>query len=246
MATTALEIITEALTEIGVYSVGEGISAADSQTALKRLRFQLDAWDADRLTINVTNRVTSTIVSGDNTMTIGDGGDIDTTRPVWIDQINYLIPGSSPSVEVPMAQMNDGAYQTLSIKSQSSSLPTQWYYNPTYPLGTLFFWPTVSQNVSIALYLPQPERDAMTLTLASTLTGPPGYREGFMYQLALRLCGPFGKPIPPALPEMASQAYARLKRPNTEPPLLGVDAALVPTTGGGYNILSDTQTGYTR
>jgi hypothetical protein len=51
-------------------------------------------------------------------------------------------------------------------------------------------------------------------------------------------------PVPPLLPGLAAEAYAKIKRANMQPGLLGVDAALVPTSGGAYNILNDTNTGY--
>jgi hypothetical protein len=241
MATAARAIIQQALATIGAYTPGEEIQPADSDIGLIWLQNQLDAFAADRLWLNVQTRVTATIPSGTTQMTIGTGGDINTTRPVFITGINYLIPGANPPVETPMGRMDDDSYMNLSIKTLSSSLPTQFYYNETFPLGTLNFWPQVSQNVSIALYIPQQTISATTLD--SVVQGPPGYMEAFIYQLALRLTLPFGKQVPPLLPEAASQALARAKRQNMQPGLLGVDAALVPMNGAGYNILNDTHTG---
>jgi hypothetical protein len=79
------------------------------------------------------------------------------------------------------------------------------------------------------------------VSLNDELLGPPGYQEAFLYQLALRLCRPFGKPIPPELQAQAHGAFLTMKRPNVEPALLGVDAALTVGTTGGYNVLSDQQ-----
>ena len=240
MSNTALGVITQALVAIGAYAQGESVSAADSQMALTWFQNQLDAFNADRLYLNVQTRVVHTLVSGTTQRSIGIGGDINTERPVFITGINYIIPASNPPVETPMGRMDDDSYMNLSIKTLPSSLPTEFYYNETFPLGTLNFWPAVTQNVDIAIYSPQPSISATSLQ--STIQGPPGYMEAFIFQLALRLSVPFAKQPNPLLVEMASQALARAKRPQLIPALMGVDAALYPMGGGGYNILNDTTT----
>jgi hypothetical protein len=93
------------------------------------------------------------------------------------------------------------------------------------------------------LYLPRGIDIPAALT--TSVIGPQGYAEAFMYQLALRLCTPMARPIPQGLPDMAAAAYARMRRPNIEPGLLGVDSALVPSFGdsGAFNILTGTTAG---
>lgn len=237
MSNTALGVITQALVAIGAYAQGESVSAADSEMALTWFQNQIDAFNADRLYLNIHNRVLYTLPSGTTQRTIGVGGDINTDRPVFITGINYVIPASNPPVETPMGRMDDQSYMALSIKTLPSSLPTQFYYNETFPLGTLNFWPAVTQNVQIAIYYPS--NSVAATTLQSTIQGPPGYMEAFIFQLALRLSVPFAKTPNPLLVEMASQALARAKRPQLIPALMGVDAALVPMGGSGYNILND-------
>lgn len=239
---TARAIIQDALTEIGAYAAGETMSSADASLGLLRLTNQIDSWKADRLTLAVQTRVTYTIPAGINTVTIGPTGTIVTQRPVWISGINYINPGTNPEVETMLGPMDDDSYRVLTIKQQTSTLPQQFYYNPNDTNGTLFFWPTVTQNVGIALYLPQGVTDPTTLD--SILIGPPGYQEAFMYQLALRLMQPFARKATdcPNLSIMAANAFEAMKKPNVQPGLLGIDAALVPAFGAGYNVLSDTST----
>lgn len=238
---TARSLIADALTELNILGEGETASAALASFALQRLQYQVEAWQADRLAIAVTNRVTFTLASGDNTMTIGAGGDINTARPSWINAMNYIIPGSSPPVESPLGPMDDDSYANLSIKTLSSSLPTEFYYQNTTPLGTFFFWPTVTQDVDMAVYIPQ--GIAAPTTLDSVLVGAAGVNEAFLYQLAVRLAAPLGRTVSPSLQQMAAESFARYKRPNTQPGLLGVDQALVSSYGGGYNILTDNTSG---
>src|SRR5678815_4787158 len=123
----------------------------------RRFQNQIDSWQADRLTLSLLNRTVYTLTSGTSSVTIGpSGADITAQRPVWVSQVNYIIPGTSPAVETPMAPLNEDQYAAITIKGLSSSLPQQYFYqtNISAALGTFFFWPTVSQNVQIAIYAP--------------------------------------------------------------------------------------------
>lgn len=241
---TAQAIITDALTELGVLEPGETLTSDMAALGLLRFQNQLDAWQADRLTLSVQSRTTFTITSGTSSVTIGpSGADVTTQRPVWINSLTYIVPGSSPSVEVPIGLLDEDAYAALSIKSLSSALPMQAFYqtNITTTYGTLFLWPTVNQSVGLVLYAPQGVNTPSALT--TSVIGPPGYQEAFMYQLALRLCNPFGVAPTQILIDLAARAYATLKAQNVDPGILGVDAALVPGLGGGYNVLTDVMSG---
>lgn len=238
---TALTIITDAMVEIGAYAPGDTVSSVHQQLGLLRFQNQLDSWQADALTLNLQDRDTFLLTSGTSTFTIGPSGNLVTTRPVFVAGVNYLNPGSSPANEVPMAPMDSDQFMALSIKGLSSSLPQQYYYDAAMPNATMFIWPTVSQNVTLALYLDRGIDIPATIT--TSVTGPQGYAEAFMYQLALRLCGPMAKPTPPGLAEMAAAAFARMKRPNIDPGLMGIDQALAPTYAGAFNVLTGTFSG---
>jgi hypothetical protein len=185
-----------------------------------------------------------TLTSGTSTVTIGESGTptISAPRPTWFTRVTYTVVGSSPAVEVGMGEMDDDSYAAQSIKTLSNNYPTQYYYFSNTPNGTLFFWPTPSQNVTVTLYYQQ--NITVPVALTTDMIGPPGYQDAFMYQLAMRLCTPFARPMPEALPSLAAEAFAKMKRPNNIPGLLGVDQALAPTGGGAYNVLSDSVSGH--
>ncbi len=236
---TVRTIAADALMEIGALGQGETMAAADAALALLRIQTMIDAWAADRLTLSVQSQTEIAWPSATSFQTIGPGGNIDVQRPVWVSQMNYVIPGSSPAVETPMAPMNDDQYAQNTIKLLQSALPQQYYYQTsiTTVLGSLYIWPQPTQVVTLMLYAPQAV--GVPASLDSVLLGPPGYQQAFMYQLALRLCTPFSRPVPSLLPSMAAEAYALMKRQNVDPGLLGCDPALIPRGGGGYNVLSD-------
>ena len=85
---TAQAIITQAMIEIGATAPDETPTTAELTLGLVRLQNEIDAWNAERPTVYVTQRQTFTLTSGTNTVTIGTGGTVSVTRPVWINGIN--------------------------------------------------------------------------------------------------------------------------------------------------------------
>lgn len=242
MASTVQAIITDALAEIGAIGVNETPTAADLAIGLTRFQNQVDAWQAERLTLSFQSETSISWPSSTSTQTIGpSGGNITAQRPVWINQMNYVVPGTSPAVEVAMAPLTQDQYAAVTIKALASGLPQQYFYQTslTSVLGTIFLWPQPNQNLTIKLYADVGV--TVPTALSDTMYGPPGYAEAFMYQLAIRLLTPFGRKVSdiPMLPKLAAEAWGRMQRPNVDPGLRGVDPALVPTYPGGYNIYTD-------
>jgi hypothetical protein len=242
---TVRAIITDALLEIGALGPGETLDASLAAVGLLRFQNQLDAWQADRLDLAVLARAYFTLTSGTSTVTIGTGGSVTTTpatttAPMFLDHVTYVNPASSPEVEVPIGQMSRDDYEAITIKALPSALPTQCFYqrSNTTALGSLFFWPQVTQNVTIYLYSLQ--GTAVPASLSDTIIGPAGYADAFMYDLAVRLCPATGTTMPDGLPALRSLAMRRMQRPNVSPGTLGVDPAVTNQGGAGYNILSDT------
>ena len=232
-------IIRDAMIEIGVLYPEQTPSPDQTDLGLLRVQHMLDAWAASQLTLSRQLRTPFTMPSGTSEVTVGPGGTVNIARPDWVNALMYLNPGSTPAVEVPVGLMDADEYAALSIKQLPSALPTQAFYqtNLANAFGTLFVWPQVTQNVDMVLYTP--EAVGVPATLNTDLIGPSGYQEAFMYQLALRLCTPFGVAPPPLLPGMAARAWTTMTRPNIEPGLLSIDPALVPGAGSGYNVYSD-------
>ncbi len=233
-------LINGAMVEIGVLQPGETPAPEMANIGLVWVQRMIDAWAANRLTLSLQLRTVFTMPSGTSSIQIGTGAAVNIARPMYLDDVNYIIPGSSPAVEVPIGQMDQDAYASLSIKALQSALPLQSFYqtNMTDALATLFLWPQVTQDVEIVLYAPQAV--GVPASLATNLIGPPGYQDAFHYELSKRLCRPNGVAMPDGLAEQAAAAWTTMTRPNIQPSVLGIDAALVPHSGAGYNVLSDT------
>jgi hypothetical protein len=242
---TIRAIATDSLRELGVLAATEAMDASQGALALLRAQNMFDSWAAMRLTLSRQLRTQFTLTSGSSTATLGPGGTAVMVRPMFLNSASYIVPGSSPPVEAPegLALLDQDQYAALTIKTLSNALPTAVFYQVNLDgiLGTLTFWPVVAQNVDIVIYTP--EAVPIPLSLNTVLTGPSGYAEAFMYQLALRLVTPFGVRVEeqcPMLPEMAARAWDVLTKPNVRPGLLGMDPAVTqPTQRGGYNVYTD-------
>ena len=81
---TTKQIIEASLRTIGVIASGEEAKAHEINDALEAAKQMMDSWSNHGLMLYALTHETFSL-TGNRTLTIGDGGDIDTTRPVAIE-----------------------------------------------------------------------------------------------------------------------------------------------------------------
>jgi hypothetical protein len=236
----ALDIITDAMQEIGAIGAGETPNSNDAALGLSRLNLMMSSWSIQPMTIPVIRREVFDIVSNQSTYTIGPGADLDTTRPTMLTGAGLLLNNTSPVVEIPRGLLTDDGYRSIQVKTLTSPLFTNVYYNPTFSTdgwGTIFLWPTPTNAIN-QLVLYRPEQLSEFTDLATQYVLPPGCQEAMLYNLAMRMCKPFGRPVDDALSKMARTSLATFKRANTKMADLINDAAMLGSGAQqyGYNI----------
>lgn len=245
MATTQLSgqtVVTDALTLIGVYGVGQTLSASDANVSLRRLNAMISGLGIQSLAKLVVAREVFDIVANTSTYTIGPGADFNTARPVDIQNAALLLNTSSPAVEIPISIFTDQAYQALPIKTLTNTLFTGLYYQPTFRTtgwGTIILWPvpTTADN-DLVLYTQQSMVEFADLT--TQYYWPEGAEEMLGYNLALRLAPIYARPVADDVRRLASQSMATFKRANVRQADLRNDAALIGSHGRyGYDIQTD-------
>ena len=213
MAHTVRDIVTDALREIGVLAAGETPTAEDASGGLSTLNDLIDQWAAERLAIYTLTRTTWTIVSGTQNYTVGTGGTVNIVRPVYIDHVHFVDTSPDPDIEYQLTPLTDDAWSRVPIKTLTSPYPTCWYYNPTFPLGTLSLWPVpTSATLLGAAYAPQAVAEFTSLDTAVAL--PPGYRRMLVKNVAVCLCSGYERDPRPDLKEDAVESMAVVKRSN--------------------------------
>jgi hypothetical protein len=204
-------VITDALGELGVLAAGETAQAEDTTLGLKALNRLFDNWAAERLFIHYGTRSTWSIVASTNEYTVGSGGDIDIARPVFIDAIKML---DSNDQETHVGKLTERQYRDIVNKELTSTVATNYYYNPTYPLGTLTLFPIPTDSTYTGvLYAPTAVSQASSLT--ATVSLPPGYEDMIVTNLALRLASSYGVRVDPLLVRQAEKTKAIVQRANS-------------------------------
>lgn len=234
----ALDIITDALQEIGAIGAGETPNSTDAAVGLSRLNLLMGSWSIQPMTIPVIRRDVFDIVANTSTYTIGSGATFDTTRPSMLTGAALLLNSSSPVIEIPVALLTDDLYRAIALKTQTNTLFTALYYNATFTTsgwGTIILWP-VPDTADNDLVLYRPEQLSEFTDLATDYELPPGCQEAMLYNLAVRLCKPFGRPLDPELLRMARSTLATFKRANTKMSDLSNDATAIGSRRWGYDI----------
>jgi hypothetical protein len=227
---SVLDIITDAHIELGIASPGDVLTADDANFGLRTLARLQDQWAAERLTIYTITRTTKVLTASDGEYSVGSGGDINITRPVFIDAIHLIDTSVTPNVETPLTKLTEAEYRDIRAKAQTATQPDSWYYNPTFPTGTLYLFPIQTGSYSIALYAPTQLTE--NTALVTTVSLPPGYREMLVTNLAVRLAPSYRVPVSPDLRFQASHS----KGANIRPAKLTFADSPNVGDGGSYDI----------
>lgn len=226
---TALDVITGAFRKIGVYAQGETISAADGAAALDALNGFLDILSLQHFSVYNNIETTFSMAPGKSSYTVGIGGDVNVERPLRITRAYSRITTGSSPVDFPCDIWPIEQYADIGMKGQPGPWPKVLYYNTSFPLAQLIFWPVPNQVAEFHFWSDQV---LSTLSLAQQLNLPRGYYLYLQYALAELLAPDYGMPVPPDVRRMAADFRAALKslnaRPQQEAP---IDAAIVSTSG---------------
>lgn len=233
---TVLTVISDALKELGVLAAGEVATDAEATDAMGSLNQLLDQWAAERLSIYSIVRTLATLTASTASFTVGTGGNVNIARPVFIDHINYVDTSQDPDLELPLNKLTDDMWAGIPQKALTSTLPTSYFYNPTYPTGTLYPWPIpTSATLQWAVYAPTAVTQFTALTDAISL--PPGYWRMLVKNLALDLAPAYSKQVSPALVGEARDTVATVKRANKRLADLSFPAsALIQGAGQAWSI----------
>lgn len=227
MATeTILDLIKLALKKARVLGTGDILSNEDAQDALDTFNMMLDSWSLDGLFLYAAELQTFNL-TGAQSYTIGPGGDFSQTRPIKITSAYAQVGQISYPIEI---LDNANQYDSIWFKSLGNAWPSAVWYEQSYPLGKLHFWPASSATVNIRVVSALQQFPA----LATVVSLPPGYRKAIVDAGAVELSQSHNTEISPLVVQSATNAIARLKRANIRPVTRNVEASLMSSRCGGY------------
>lgn len=232
VSTTAQTICKDALIEIGYLSPGEDLGADDAIQALGKLNRLLDNWNAERAAVYNVAFTSYTLTPNLSPHTIGPTGTfVVAQRPVQIDGCNILLNSSTQLVKCPVRLRDDQWWLHQTVPNIQTTLPTDLYYSPDWPNGSLYLWPVPTIAYGIEL---ETRILLANVVLTTTITLPPGYRDAITLTLAEECARPFGRAMPADLPGQAAKARARVWANNDVTPRLATQDYGMPAgrTGG--------------
>ena len=133
-------LVDRSLRLIKVIGAGQSPTASESADALIALNSMLDSWKNDKLMAYAVSDVSKVMTVADASYTIGATGDINTARPVAIEDAYMTIDGKDYPVKV----CSDKDWFGITDKTVTGDLVECVWYNPTMPLGTINVYPVPS------------------------------------------------------------------------------------------------------
>lgn len=224
---TTLDLITEALTDLGVLADGESPSASQAQGALSKLNSMLDTWNAENLMVYGSVGNVFPLVPGQSTYTIGTGGNFNIPRPAKITAV-YLRTTAGPvsdRLDLPLWNLTNDEWEQWSLKGMTGSLPQAVWINTGMPLDQITFVPVPSDSTYSAVVW----TDGMlgNLTLYQNVLVPPGYYETIVANLVIRLA-PSYQPlqVTDITAQIASSGKKTIRANNLQVNILRIDPRL--------------------
>jgi hypothetical protein len=209
--TTGLEIITDALAEIGAHDLGQSVPAEDSALALRYLNRMVQSWSNVRLMIPVLTEINVSL-NGAASYTIGPTGAVVAARPIKIDEAI----ASDGTTDYPVDIYPRELWDAIPVKSSTGGPPAAIWYDAAPTNGRVYVYP-VSTGYTLKL---RARTVLASFTLAGSITLPDGYESALVYGLAKNVAGAFGRQVSADLNRKAAGAVSAIKRANSEAVLL--------------------------
>lgn len=243
-ATSVADICKAALLESGAIGVGQTPLAEDINDAWTRLQWMLQEWNRKRWLVFHLETMT-TVSTGATSYSIGPGGDFDTgtlPRPDRLEDGNFLrqLTQSQPNqIDYPLIllqSMED--YNKIALK-QLVSFPYYIYYDPGYPLGTVYAWPVPQASIYSLGILFKSQLPVSFSSASDEFVIPLEYLDAMVLNLAVRLRPKYGIRALPGdqLIGLAKDALNVLRGSNAQIARLHMPEDLA--RPGIYNIFSD-------
>jgi hypothetical protein len=207
--TSAVDLLTLALKDIGALGIGQSISAEDTADALATLNMMLGQWQAERLSVYhlIDTAVQAT---GALSYTVGPGGDFNAPRPIKIESAFVRLNNIDfPCMLIPSRE----DYNRIGIKTLSS-LPNAVYYDAAFSLGTVYFWPV--PNASYELHITTMDALPQFSTPGAQINLPAPYLAAIRYNLGVYLAPSYQLDPMRALVALAANAKRVVKRMNVQ------------------------------
>lgn len=153
-------------------------------------------------------------------------GDFKMVRPLRVTNAFTRLYTQGSGLDYPMEIVDQSRYVNIGYKAIQAPWPILLWYNPTMPLGTLFFYQNPSDSAQLFLYTDFILTNFADLTTEINL--PQGYTRALKRALARDLAPEYGSIWTPQQERLYKEAYDNIKALNAVPvPVANYDANLI-------------------
>lgn len=174
----------------------------------------------------VTMSVNAVASAGPQQISYTIPGDFKMTRPLRITNAFTRIYTQGSGLDYPIEIVDQARYTDIGFKAIQAPWPIMLWYNPTYPLGELYFYQSPSGSAELHLYTDQILTNLTALT--QQINMPQGYSRALKRLLARELAPEYGVAWSGQQEKLAKEAYDYIKGLNQVPtPTMRYDAELM-------------------
>jgi len=209
--TTALDLITDALFEIGAAEIGQALPSEDSTIGLRKLNQLLQRWSNKRFLFPVLTEFSVTL-TGAASYTLGPSGDVVGLRPLKINAASCIAGG----VEYPVTVRTRAEWDAIAVKDVTGGPVSEVWYEAANTNGRVYVYPKASG------YTLKLDAQALLTSFADLTTSldlPEGYESAIVLTLADDLASTYGKRTPDDVLRRGAGARRAIKALNYEPVL---------------------------
>jgi hypothetical protein len=238
-----LDICSDAAIEVNILAPGDTLDGETAQWIFRKINYLIDLWQAQEFFVYGYQYPVFSLVPGLSPHTIGPAGVPVPTfstdpqpRPVRLESASLLLNTSGELVDQPMNIRDHAWWAAQQTKQIQTNIPTDVYYDPTSPLGSLYFWPVPNQANQVRLQLWQTVSSFQEITDPIGGPGGPGtlpqaYRSALMYTLAESLLPGAAREAHPVLIAAALAARKAVFGNNAKSPRMATQDYGMPRAG---------------
>ncbi len=227
-----ITILKRAMRLIGAIGVGEQLTSEETSDCIIALNQLIESWNLNALMIYASKNNSFTLTPGKSSYTWGLDplADFNSLRPDLVSHAYFM----SNQIKNEFGKVEAEYFNTLSNQPGQTGFPYIFYYNPTFPLGTMNIYPPPDANYEVEFLtfqkIPRVEYADDDLIM------PDGYARAVTYNLALEIAPEFGMQPSALLIKSATESLANVKRMNIRPAISQTEIPYLQIGNGTFDI----------